>query len=128
MTGDDRLIAICAVDALVDGGTGVRFPVMTGGRPATGFVIRYEGRVHGYLNRCTHAGIELDWQKGRFFESSGTLLMCATHGAVYRPDDGRCAGGPCRGGTLRRIVVVERDKVVFWQPDEVVMAVQARPT
>lgn len=127
MTNAERLIPICAADALVDGGIGVRFPVVTGGRPGTGFVIRYEGRVHGYLNRCTHAGIELDWQKGRFFESTGKLLMCATHGAVYQPADGRCAGGPCRGGTLRRIVTVERDAQVFWLPDEVVVAVGTPP-
>jgi nitrite reductase/ring-hydroxylating ferredoxin subunit len=124
---NESLIPVCAADVLIDGGTGVRFPVVTGGRPTTGFVIRYDGRVYGYLNRCTHAGIELDWQKGQFFESGRKLLMCATHGAVYGPADGRCAGGPCRGGTLRRIVVVERDAQVLWQPDDVVVAPEPSP-
>ena len=124
MPTHDVLIPVCAGDALVDGGIGVRFPVVTDGRPGTGFVIRHDGQVHGYLNRCTHAGIELDWQKGHFFESSRKLLMCATHGAVYDPADGRCAGGPCRGGALRRIAVVEHEAQVFWQPDRFVMAVE----
>ena len=26
--------------------------------------------------------------------------MCATHGAIYEPDTGKCVGGPCRGGAL----------------------------
>ena len=127
MRDDDRLIPVCAAAALVDGGTGVRFAVTIGGRPATGFAIRYEGQVRGYLNRCTHAGLELDWEQGRFFDASRTLLMCATHGAVYAPADGRCAGGPCRGGALRRIVVVERDAQVYWRPDDVVMAAAPAP-
>ncbi|REV42115.1 Rieske (2Fe-2S) protein, partial [Mycobacterium tuberculosis] len=37
----------------------------------------------------------------------------ATHGAVYRPDTGECAGGPCRGG-LVKIALSEHDGVVHW--------------
>jgi nitrite reductase/ring-hydroxylating ferredoxin subunit len=48
-------------------------------------VVRYGGVVYGYLNRCAHVPIELDWAEGEFFESSGLYLMCATHGAVMRP-------------------------------------------
>jgi len=44
--------------------------------------------------------------------------MCATHGAVYKPETGLCAGGPCRGGRLRPIAVREVDGKVLWQPDE----------
>ena len=113
-------ILICASDSLVDGGKGIRFPVSAFGGDGTGFVIRHDGRVHGYLNRCAHVPIELDWAEGEFFESSGLYLMCATHGAIYVPDTGRCAGGPCRGGSLRRISVVERDGQIYWQPDEYV--------
>jgi nitrite reductase/ring-hydroxylating ferredoxin subunit len=114
----DELIPVCASDALVEGGKGVRFQLTAGNDDATGFVIRYGGRVHAYLNRCAHVPIELDWNKGDFFEDSGLYLMCSTHGAVYDPATGRCAGGPCRGSSLRKIVVVEKDNQVFWQPDE----------
>ena len=65
--------------------------------------------------------LELDWNEGQFFESSGLYLMCATHGAIYAPDSGRCMGGPCRGGGLRVLRVEERDtpagRTVFWLPD-----------
>lgn len=111
-------VLICDSDALVDGGLGVRFPVAVFGEAATGFVVRYGGKAYAYLNRCAHVPTELDWQEGRFFESSGEFLMCAVHGAVYRPDSGVCTGGPCRGGRLRPIAVVETGGKVYWQPDE----------
>ena len=118
-------IAICAGDCLHDGGTGVRFPLTVHGSDATGFVIRFHGQVHAYVNRCAHVPIELDWQEGAFFESSGLYIMCATHGAIYSPQSGRCAGGPCRGGALRKSNVVENDGQVYWQPDESVTPARA---
>ncbi len=67
------------------------------------FFVRYDGnRPFGYLNQCAHVPMELDWSEGKFFESSGLYLMCATHGAIYEPDTGKCVGGPCRGARLRQ--------------------------
>lgn len=117
---NETLIPICMSCDLEEGGKGIRFPVTADGEDSTGFVIRYDSKVHGYLNRCVHVPIELDWNEGEFFESSGLYLMCSTHGALYMPDTGKCAGGPCRGGRLRPIVVRERDGQVFWQPDDYV--------
>jgi len=111
-------IIICESDVLQEGGKGVRFPVIAGGEKTTGFVVRYDGVVRGYLNRCAHVPIELDWNEGDFFESSGLYLMCSTHGAIYLPESGHCAGGPCRGGRLRTINVFENDGRIFWQPDD----------
>lgn len=122
---NDDEVLICEASALTDGGKGIRFPVTAGGEDASGFVVRYKGRVHAYLNRCVHVSMELDWNEGDFFESSGSYLMCSTHGAMYVPDTGRCAGGPCRGGRLRPIMVIERDNQVFWQPDEFVRPARA---
>jgi nitrite reductase/ring-hydroxylating ferredoxin subunit len=114
-------VRVCAADELVDGGAGVRYPATLGGGDAVVFFIRYDGRAFGYLNRCAHVPMELDWAEGQFFESSGLYLMCATHGAIYAPDTGKCMGGPCRGGKLRPLQVEERDtpegRAVFWLPD-----------
>jgi len=118
-------ILICAADAVVDSGLGVRFPVTAGGEDATAFVIRHGGTAYAYLNRCAHVPIELDWAPGEFFESSKMYLMCSTHGAVYIPATGQCAGGPCRGGRLRPIVVTERDGKLYWQPDDFVRPARA---
>ncbi len=120
---DSSVIEICSSDALIDGGDGVRFAVRVAGIDATGFVVRYQGRVFGYLNRCSHVALELDWLPGRFFDSAKELLVCATHGALYDPGTGRCVGGPCSGrGALRALQVTERDGRVYWMPDAGVTA------
>ncbi len=110
-------IFICRSDALQEAGKGVVFALQAGSDCGSGFVVRYNGKVHAYLNRCAHVPIELDWERGVFFESSGLYLMCSTHGAIYLPDSGQCAGGPCRGGRLLAISVFETDAGVFWRPD-----------
>jgi nitrite reductase/ring-hydroxylating ferredoxin subunit len=109
---------VCAAGDLLDGGLGVRFPVVAFGSEATGFAVRYGGKVYAYLNRCAHVPVELDWFKGEFFESGKLHLMCSTHGAIYVPDTGACAGGPCRGGKLRPIGVHEVEGDVYWRPDQ----------
>ncbi|MDD2667355.1 MULTISPECIES: Rieske 2Fe-2S domain-containing protein [Zoogloea] len=104
---------ICLSEAVREGEDGVRFTVtrVTGEEPA--FVVRFGGRVYAYFNRCAHVPIELDWQPGRFFDDSRLYLICATHGALYEPESGRCVAGPCRGAYLKSIPVVERDGGVF---------------
>lgn len=114
------LILICASEDVQEGGKGVRFPVTAGEYDSNGFVVRYDGVLYGYLNRCAHVPIELDWSPGEFFESSGLYLMCSTHGAIYDPETGYCAGGPCKGASLRAIKVMENEGKVFWHPDDFV--------
>ena len=111
-------VLICASDQVQEGGRGIRFPVSAFGDKATGFVVRFGGKAYAYLNRCAHVPIELDWAEGEFFESSGLFLMCSTHGAIYVPESGFCAGGPCKGGRLRPIGVVEEDGNIYWTADE----------
>jgi nitrite reductase/ring-hydroxylating ferredoxin subunit len=122
MSGGERLaVRVCAAEDLIDGGHCVRRAARYLDGDAVVFFVRYDGRVYGYLNRCAHVPMELDWVEGQFFESSGIYLMCATHGAIYAPDTGRCVGGPCRGARLRPVEVEERDtpegRAVFWLPD-----------
>ncbi|WP_370660138.1 Rieske (2Fe-2S) protein [Massilia atriviolacea] len=115
---DQGGVLVCASEQVLEGGRGVRFGVSAFGDKATGFVVRHKGVVYAYLNRCAHVPIELDWAEGEFFESSGLYLMCSTHGAIYVPESGFCAGGPCKGGRLRPIGVTEADGQIYWQPDE----------
>lgn len=113
---------VCTSDALTEGGHGVRFPVQAFGAVATAFVVRHHGQPRAYLNRCAHVPIELDWVQGEFFESSGLYLMCQTHGGIYLPESGVCAGGPCRGGRLTPITVREEAGKIYWQPDQQIQA------
>lgn len=114
MAAEPRLI--CASEALAEGGDGVRFVVDEFGLEVPAFAIRFRGRVHAYVNRCAHVPVELDWVEGAFFDLERRLIMCATHGAVYDPESGRCLGGPCRGASLRPVHVVEREGAVWLLP------------
>ena len=105
---------ICRSEALVDAGRGVRFEVEYFGEPAPAFVVRKEGEAHGYLNRCSHVAMELDWQEGVFFDSGGRDLLCSTHGAVYEARTGRCIGGPCNRSPLVKLVIEERGGNVYF--------------
>jgi len=98
---------ICASEALVEGGQGVRFTLDRQGVSEPGFAVRFDGQVHAYLNRCAHLPVELDWQPGQFFDHSGLYLICATHGALYAPDSGRCLGGRCNGKGLTAVSAAE---------------------
>lgn len=106
-------IALCSSADLVEGGLAVPFDVVYGGQTCRAFCVRFEGRVHAYLNRCTHVAMEMDFQPNRFYDLSGQFLLCATHGAAYRPDTGECSGGPCRGNLIR-IEVSESGGKVHW--------------
>lgn len=116
MAGPERLI--CTAAELEEGGKGVRFDVDVHGKRTPAFAIRYDGTVHGYLNQCAHVPVELDWAEGMFFDLSGLYLICATHGATYLPETGRCVRGPCNGGRLKKLPVFERDGSVFLSEED----------
>jgi nitrite reductase/ring-hydroxylating ferredoxin subunit len=105
---------ICASAALLDAGRGVRFEIEYFGEPASAFAIRHAGSVHGYLNRCAHVAMELDWQEGVFFDSDARDLLCSTHGATYEARTGRCVGGPCSGKRLVKLRLEERNGKVYF--------------
>jgi nitrite reductase/ring-hydroxylating ferredoxin subunit len=104
---------ICKSEQLREGGEGILFEVADAGTMLPAFVVRYEGGVHGYLNRCAHVPVELDWQPGKFFDGAARYLICATHGATYEPDTGRCIAGPCAGQRLVALDVFEQDGNVW---------------
>ena len=105
---------ICDSADLRDAGAGVRFDLpVANAPPLSAFAVRYRGTVSAFLNQCAHVPVELDWQPGEFFDETGEQLICATHGATYRPSDGHCTGGPCRGRGLKPVRCFEADGGVF---------------
>lgn len=108
-----QLIPLCSSSELVDGGDAIGFEVVHGGQHSRAFAIRYQGKVYGYLNRCAHVPMEMDYQPNRFFDSTGHWLICATHGAMYQPQTGQCRVGPCRGGLIK-VELSEVDGTVHW--------------
>lgn len=114
-----RTGVICSSAALSDREQGVRFRVAIGAQTFPAFAIRYRGRVYAYINRCAHQGVELDWKEGYFFDSDREFLICATHGALYRPDSGACIAGPCRGGALVSLAIAEDSEAIRLIADDV---------
>lgn len=111
MAATQRLI--CSGRELLEQSRGVRFALPEYGERVTGFVVRYNGRPYAYVNRCAHVPVELDWAEGEFFDLTGHYLICATHGARYVPSSGHCVMGPCKGQSLQRLEVTERDGNIY---------------
>jgi nitrite reductase/ring-hydroxylating ferredoxin subunit len=116
MAGDERLI--CDSAALAEGGGGVRVALQSEGGEEKGFALRHGGKVCAFVNRCPHAGTELDWEPGEFLEESGLYLVCSTHGALFEPASGFCVAGPCRGASLEALQVREQGGHVFLLNDK----------
>lgn len=75
-------------------------------------LVRVDGVLHAWRNRCPHLGIGLDYGDGRCLAEPGRLV-CAMHGAMFNADDGFCTEGPCAGDSLERVDVrVEDGRIV----------------
>jgi len=95
---------LCREEEIAEG-EGRGFVFGSGTEREAVFVIRWHGKLHGYRNQCPHVGTPLDWPENRFFDVEGKVLMCGTHGAVFRPEDGYCIEGPCSGRSLRLVSI-----------------------
>lgn len=108
MTSSPREIDItrvlCAL-AELDATGGKGFTVGEGDWPLRGFVVRASKGVAAYVNTCPHAGHPLDLRPNRFLTPDRSLILCASHGAVFTRDEGLCIAGPCPGQSLRRVPV-----------------------
>lgn len=113
---DEVPIRLCASGDLAEKGRAFVFDVLHWREPVRAFVLRFDGRVVAYLNRCLHVACEMDWQPGEFLDSRGEFILCAMHGAAYAPLSGRCVAGPGGRGTLTALRVQERDGDVYWYP------------
>ena len=69
-------------------------------RPWSIIVVRWGKQVFGYVNRCPHDGVNLDWERNQFLDPNGIRLMCGKHGAQFELGTGMCVEGPCKGRSL----------------------------
>jgi nitrite reductase/ring-hydroxylating ferredoxin subunit len=93
---------VCALAELADPGSRA-FTIGGGDWPLRGFVVRRGQEVHGYVNRCPHAGHPLNLRPHDFLAPGGALLLCNSHGALFEMTTGLCVAGPCAGARLRRV-------------------------
>jgi nitrite reductase/ring-hydroxylating ferredoxin subunit len=120
VTSDTRLyatpggIALGPLADIPDGGArGFRVQLKTG--RFDGVVIRTGDTVTGYVDLCPHAGVPLasgqdDYEVHQV--STGTLLACRWHGALFQVENGVCVAGPCKGQRLEAWPVAVRHGVV----------------
>lgn len=83
------------------------------GEPLGVLALKAEGEVYAYVNSCPHTGVTLDWIAGRFMDITNTHLQCATHGALFRPQDGYCVRGPCAGQSLTPLSILVTHGLVY---------------
>ena len=92
-------VALCQFEALADPGAR-NFVLQIGEAYFHGFVVRKGEAVHGYVDRCPHAGMPLAQQLDQYLTPDRQLIGCSWHGALFRIEDGKCVGGPCGGASL----------------------------
>ncbi len=113
-----REVVIGIVGDLAPGETR-KFMLPIAGDPIEAFVVNADGALHAWVNRCRHVALTMDWSENRFLDDEG-FIVCATHGARYRPDTGECVLGPPTGRYLVRVPLrVEGDRVIATVPDEI---------
>ena len=95
---------VCRYDDLSDPGSRA-FAMGGGDWPLRGFVVRRNGKVFAYVNRCPHAGHPLNWLPDRFLTPDDTLILCRSHGALFEIATGACVAGPCAGHALTPLSV-----------------------
>lgn len=76
-------------------------------------LIRYEGIVYGYLNRCVHMPKPLDVEHDRLFDDTGRYLQCSMHTIRYEPATGECISEICAGQRLTALKVREAAGMIY---------------
>jgi nitrite reductase/ring-hydroxylating ferredoxin subunit len=93
-------VTLCALGDLPDPGAR-NFVLEIGDRRFHGFVVRRGDAVAGFVDSCPHMGLPLAKRLDDYLTDDGALIGCDWHGALFRPEDGLCVGGPCQGQSLK---------------------------
>ncbi len=110
-------VVVGRLDELEDPGCR-EFRIGAGDWPFRGFVVRQGDEVFAYQNYCMHVGHPLNFKPDSFLTKDNSLIICASHGALYEIDTGVCVAGPCPGKTLRSVQVdVVAGEIVVNGPD-----------
>ena len=75
-------------------------------------VVHDAAGLRAFANACPHRGTPLNLMDDDLWAEDGAHLVCRTHGALFRPADGFCIAGPCKGASLVPLAVQVIDGTV----------------
>jgi nitrite reductase/ring-hydroxylating ferredoxin subunit len=104
-------LALCALAEIADPGSR-GFELGEGAARRSIFLVRRGEVLRAYVNSCPHTGGPLDWVEDQFLDLDRRLILCATHGALFRLADGHCLAGPCAGKALTPVAIEVVEGVV----------------
>lgn len=81
------------------------------------FIVQHDDIIYAYKNHCPHLGIPLNWQPNEFLSIEQSHIQCATHGALFKLDDGYCTLGPCASESLTALTIEHRDDELWLHLD-----------
>jgi len=103
---------VCRISDLSEHGARA-FIIGAGDWPLRGFVVRVGAEIRGYVNDCPHAHHPLNLLPHRFLTADSALIVCASHGALFKKLTGVCVAGPCAGAYLRSVPLLIEDGFVL---------------
>ncbi len=95
---------LCNINDLQDPGA-KGFELTRNNREFLMFLVKKDGQVFGYENKCPHAGVNLEWRPDDFLDMDSTFIQCSVHGALFSVENGDCIGGPCNGRGLEKVAI-----------------------
>jgi len=104
---------LCRLDDVPEGGSNGFVAATPSGVRRPFLAVRQGERVCVYVNSCPHTGAPLDFRPGQFLNHDRTLILCSTHGALFRIVDGFCVSGPCAGKSLEPVLTEIKDGSVY---------------
>ena len=97
---------VCASADLAEGQYR-KLDIIFEGHPDECLLLRFDGKIYAYINRCVHMPRRLDGEEARVFDHTGRFLRCSMHGIVYTPQTGTSLSTMCEGESLCAIEVYE---------------------
>lgn len=76
------------------------FVIERNGESQSIFGVKKDGILTFFENNCPHLGVPLDFNPDQFLDVEKNFVICSTHGALFKLDDGECVHGPCLGKFL----------------------------
>ena len=107
---------LCQLEDIEDGGS-AGFTSEVDGKQRMLLAVRKGKDVFVYVNSCPHIGVPLDFNAGKFLSRDHKHIMCSTHGALFKIEDGLCVSGPCRNAYLKSVIVSVKDNSVLIEKD-----------